>query len=243
MSAPRLFVRTDPDTPDHARLASDGAAHLRALRLDVGGTFEAILGPGKVRRATIEKITRRGAELRLGSNVDPGPGDPTHPLHLLLALADLSRFDGVIEKATELGATHVLPFRAARSQVSRLTKSRLERWERIARSACEQCGRTTPPELGTEASLEDRIAALPAGTRVVAFSPESERRWAAGDAGHAPLALVIGPEGGLTPGEIAWLEARGANLRHLGPRVLRFETAAIAALTLAAAGFAESHLE
>lgn len=240
---PRLFVEVDPEDPNRARVGKEGISHVRALRLDVGSELEAIVAPGRVRRATIAKITRRAAELALGEDTATGAVDPERPLFLLLALADLARFDAVIEKATELGATHVLPFRAQRSQVSRVTKARQARWERIARGACEQCGRTLPPDLGGEASLEDRIAGLPDGTSVIALAPEAEAPWRAATTPAGPLALVVGPEGGLAPGELAWLGSRGAELRHLGPRILRFETAALAALAIAGSGTGSDHLE
>lgn len=238
---PRLFVEPDPEGADRARLDADGVRHLRALRLAVGDEIEAIVGPGAVRIATIEKIGRGTADLALGADVPSGGTDPRRELILVIALADLGRFDTVIEKATELGATHVLPFRADRSQVDTVSPSRRARWERIARSACEQCGRTRPPVLSDLVSLDRIDGTLPQGTHRVVLSPEGASPWNGDVPADAPLAIFVGPEGGFSRAELDALRAAGAEPRSLGPRILRFETAAIAALALA--GVRSGHLE
>ncbi len=205
--------------------------HLRALRLAVGGSFEAIVGPGAIRVATIESLDRRAAVVRLGAPI-PTDADPESDVTVAVALADLGRFDTVVEKATELGATRLLPLRAERTQVASLSESRRARWVRIARAACEQCGRTRPPEIEAPATIHAAVAALPPATRLVVFTPDATERWDGGDA-DTPLALFIGPEGGFSPGEVAALRDAGAEARSLGPRILRFETAAAAALAIA----------
>lgn len=238
---PRLFVEPDPENHDRARLDADGVRHLRALRLTVGDEIETIVGPGTVRVATIEKIDRGGANLSLGADVPTGGTDPQRDLILVIALADLGRFDTVIEKATELGATHVLPVRAERSQIDTVTASRRARWKRIARSACEQCGRTRPPVLSDVVPLDAIDDLLPEGTRRLVLSPDAESPWNGDVPADAPLAIFVGPEGGFSPTEFHALRAAGAEPRSLGPRILRFETAAIAALALA--GVRSGHLE
>lgn len=229
---PRLFVEADPGG-DRATLGPDGSRHLRALRLAPGDEIEAIVGPGDVRRATLQVFTRRGAELRLGERVSLGAVDPPRSLVLVAALADLPRFDSVVEKATELGATELVPLRAERSQVGRLTGARRARWERIARAACEQCGRTRSPDLRADGVLEEVLASLPDRSHRVAFDPRADAPWDGDAPRELPLVLFIGPEGGFSPREIETLKRCGALRRSLGPRILRFETAAAAALAIA----------
>ena len=229
---PRLFVDVDADQPNRAQL---DARHLRALRLGVGDAFEAIVAPGAVRIATIEALTRQRATVTLGDDVPAGPADPGRPVVLAIALADFARFDSVIEKATELGATKIVPFRAARSQIGKLTDARRERWRRIARTACEQCGRTQPPEITGEISLEAIDTHVPPQAHQVVLSPEAGDAWDGDVGGARALVLYVGPEGGFTADEVRRLCDRGARLRSLGPRTLRFETAAAAALAVAGA--------
>lgn len=227
----RLFVTVDTDDPDRATLDADGLRHLRALRLDVGDPFEAIVGPGAVRAATVESMGRKDAAARLGAEVAVGGVDPSGEVVLAIALADLPRLDTVVEKATELGATRIVPLRAARSQLDAVSASRRARWERIARSACEQCGRTVPPSISDVTTVETACGALPAGAECFVFTPEATEPFDGGSANASAVVLFVGPEGGFTSAEVDLLRGAGAIARSLGPRILRFETAAAAALS------------
>lgn len=229
---PRLFVDVDPNTPDSASLASN---HVRALRLDVGSEITAIVGPGRERVATVLAIEKRATKLRLDAELPAIAADPRHALVLATALADLGRMDLVVEKATELGATAVWPFVAERSQMRQLSPGRVDRWLRVGRAACEQCGRTVPPEIRAPLSFE-QLGEHVGSSRTLVLHPDgrTDPPPLAGDADT--VIVIIGPEGGLTPRETSALAERGAILCSLGPRILRFETAAIAALVWVAAG-------
>lgn len=232
---PRLFVSLLAGDPDRATLDADQSRHLRALRLARGDEFEAICGPGNVRRATVERYEPRSAIVRLGESIEIGAVDPARPLILAAALADLGRFDLLIEKACELGATEILPVRAERTQIGRLSPSRQTRWQRIARAACEQCGRTSAPRIEKIRGLEETARRLPPSAHVVVLDPTASVRWDGQAPASAPLALFTGPEGGFSHREIQMLrEQVGAQPHCLGPRILRFETAAIAGLAIAA---------
>ena len=236
---PRLFVELDPDSPDLALLDARTASHLRALRLDVGSEIAAIVGPGRERLATVIALEKRATKLRLGDELPASGADPRSGLALAIAIADLGRMDLVIEKATELGATAVWPFVAERSQVRDLSASRIERWSRIGRAACEQCGRTVPPEISTAlpfAELEARVAR----SRALVFDPGAAEAPPPSLGETRDLLVVVGPEGGLTAAETSALVRHGAIRCSLGPRILRFETAAIAALVWIAAARARS---
>lgn len=244
----RFFVTPDPVDPDRARLDASGARHLRALRLARGDQVCAIVGPGRERSATIATLERDHVVLALGAELAGPARDPRAPRTLALALGDPVRMDLVIEKATELGATAIQPFVAARSQARGVGDGRLERWRRIARAACEQCGRTVEPDVRACVGLEAVIDLIATAAEAWLLSP-----WRADGSSAAPpatssapparqpgeLLLVVGPEGGLSEGESARLVASGARPITLGSRVLRFETAAIAALSLALARYPE----
>jgi len=263
----RLFGSRDPDDPSIGRLDAAAARHLRARRIAPGDAVVLVLGPEDERDATVLRIESGGATCRLGATRPASGADPVRPTRLCVGLADLARLDLVVEKATELGASAITVFRARRSQLASVPAARLERWRRIALSACEQCGRTAPPSIevvdgvqevadlvasaalavvfvaprenaaggpGTAAPADVTVGApgragVPAESE--APSPAAARGGATGARSERePLVLVVGPEGGLDAQEIDALLAAGAHVGSLGPRVLRFETAAIAAL-------------
>lgn len=226
---PRLFVEIEAGNPDRGVLDAAGVRHLRALRLGPGDAIEAIVAPGLVRRAVIERCERSRASLRLLDRLPPPGADPVSPTVLALALGDLTRMDLVVEKATELGATEIWPLVARRSQVRGVPDARLSRWRRIARAACEQCGRTRPPAIEPPAPLEGLAERIPSCSRVLLLSPHAPAAPPPREEGR-PLVLVVGPEGGFTEAEQAALLSLGGEVLSFGPRVLRFETAAIAAL-------------
>lgn len=246
----RLFVAPDADDPDRATLDTATTRHLRALRLVPGDTVCAIVGPGRERAASVLSLVRDHAVLALHEDLPPPERDPRRPRVLALALGDLARMDLVVEKATELGMTAFQPFAAARSQARTLAPARIERWERIARAASEQCGRTVLPEIRACVGFDALVADVqrggtawllePARPDSACSQPSAPRPDSACSEPAAPppapddaLLIVVGPEGGLDPAETERLRAAGARPVHLGPRVLRFETAAIAALAVA----------
>jgi len=235
----RFFVDPDPTDAGLARLDAAAARHVRALRLARGDRVCAIVAPGRERAATIARIERDLVLLDLGEDLPAPTRDPRAPRTLVIALGDPARMETVVEKATELGVTAIQPFVAARSQARSLGDARRDRWQRIARAACEQCGRTVEPEVLPCIDIDGVAVLIGAAPAVWVLSPRSgdavPPRAASAPATGAPagLVLVIGPEGGLRDDEIALLVARGARPVTLGPRVLRFETAAIAALALA----------
>lgn len=229
----RFFVKVDEGTPDDARLDRATARHLRALRLRSGDEIVAIVGPGRERRATIVSLDESGARLRLGAVLPVPLADPAAPLVLAMALADAARCDLVIEKATELGATAIWPFVAERSQLRKLSPARRERWERIGRAASEQCGRTVPPVIESVETVTALCERLGPPRYCYVLTPSAAATAPQMLGPDAEIVLVIGPEGGLGAAEIEALQRSGAGLCSLGPRVLRFETAAFAGLVWA----------
>jgi 16S rRNA (uracil1498-N3)-methyltransferase len=144
--------------------------------------------------------------------------------------------DFTVRKAVELGVAEIRPLLAAASVArprGERAASRVEHWRKIARSACEQCGRHTPPLIEAPAELHAGCEALPAATRKVALDLDSAARLARLELRNAPLALAVGPEGGFSAEDWRRLDAAAFERVALGPRVLRAETAALAACSLA----------
>jgi 16S rRNA (uracil1498-N3)-methyltransferase len=160
--------------------------------------------------------------------------EPEADLWLLFAPIKRARLDWVVEKATELGAAALLPVMTARTQPERLNRERLRA---LAIAAAEQCERLSVPDIAIPEPLDRVVAAWPAGRRLVlcdesgAGMPIAEAL--AGFPRQAPAALFVGPEGGFTDRELDALGKLPIVTRvGLGPRVLRAETAAVAALAV-----------
>jgi 16S rRNA (uracil1498-N3)-methyltransferase len=210
-----------------AELTGEVRHYLRdVLRLAPGASVELFDGQGGAWEATIEPGF---AALAVGTRREALASGPA--ITLLFALAKGEKNDLVVQKATELGAARLWPWSAERSVVkldAGKGRERAERWRRIAEEAARQCGRSDVPEVEAPVGLGAALAAVPAGHRLVVLHGPGGTPLAALGLDEAPgVALVVGPEGGLTGAELAACRAAGAVLGALGPRTLRAETAAI----------------
>ena len=235
MSLPRFHVAgAAPGSrltlPEHA------AHHAReVLRLRAGSEVRVFDGEGSEFEATLDSVTRQGVTARLGGPAPPRC--PESPLRIVLALPPLKgdRMETVIQKATELGVAEIRPVVTARTDAAgrpALQGSRQERWEKVASGAAEQCGRAVVPVVHPTATL-DALLALPGEGRRILFleTPGQPALTADGPRPTSAVALV-GPAGGWEPAEADRIQAAGYAAAGLGPRILRAETAAIAAVTV-----------
>ncbi len=209
----------------------------RVLRLAAGATLE-VFDQGHVFDA---KIISSGAD---SITLELGLAKPAPSMRLITVVQGLPKGDKlelVLQKATELGAACFAPVSTARSIVKLEGKEekKLERWRRIVEEAARQSGRSDVPEVLPPCSLIERVTALRTASPRLAMLvlDEEERGLRLGQAAAAldafqPIALIIGPEGGLTREELAALKNTGAHPVTLGPFVLRTETAALAALAV-----------
>jgi 16S rRNA (uracil1498-N3)-methyltransferase len=211
----------------HVALDPDDAHRVRAvLRLGAGEAVEAADGTGRVFVATIDDP--RSGTLLVGAELAAQPD--LAPLRILLAQSG-PRADDAVEKLVELGVAEIGPLLAA----GRRREARLERWERVARGAAAQAKLARVPAILPPVAFADALAG---GAVVCSHAGADADLHAALAAAGRPLVLLIGPEAGFVADELAAARAAGAPIVSLGPTVLRTETAAIVAATLARAHLA-----
>ena len=236
MAASRFFSPAPlaPNIVGTAIELHESAAHhaTRVLRLAVGDALTLFDGTGGEYAATLVRADKRGAAACVEGFL---PVERESPLAVTLAqgIAANDAMDFAIRKATELGVTAIQPLVTARSAAlpsGERGDKRLAHWRHIAIAACEQCGRNRIPDVSPPQPFADWLRAWN-GSGIL-FLPDAERAVVTMAQPSPPLALLIGPEGGYESHECAAARAKGFLALRLGPRVLRTETAAAAALSV-----------
>ncbi len=232
MPLPRFYLN-EPLAPGARFSLPPGPARhaARALRLGVDDAITLFNGRGGEYAARIERIHKDDVAVAI-----TGFADVERESHLRVMLAQGissgERMDYTLQKAVELGVTAIQPISARRSVV-KLAGERADRrtahWQGVVASACEQCGRNQVPVVAPPLPLANWLG-QPTGGRLLFLSPLAEARLADLPPPEGPDWLVAGPEGGFEDDEMAALHAARAIPVRLGPRVLRTETAALAAL-------------
>ena len=213
--------------------AQAGEHAVRVLRLVDGDPLVLFNGDGSDYQARICAINKRGVTVQVISR-EPLHTESALPLVLAQGVARGDKMDLIVQKATELGVVRIVPLLTERSEVKLdpvRAQKRLSHWRAVAASACEQCGRARVPEIQPAMSLSAWLDVLPDdGSLRLALLPEATL--ACRDLQFASMGgvLVVGPEGGLGDRDIAALHDAGFAGLRLGPRVLRTETAGMAAL-------------
>jgi 16S rRNA (uracil1498-N3)-methyltransferase len=225
----------DTWTRTHATLTGAQAEHLaRVLRATPGQVYDVVAG-GFLHRAEIISVQPSEVLFALHEELE---SDTALPLHLLLAVFKFDHMEWAIEKATELGVARLTPVLARRTEkhLAQAASKRVERWRRIALEASKQSRRTTMPEISDPAQLKPTLGATAEPVRILLSETEQETTIASAlssTAGmEADYALAIGPEGGWTPEEMTLFTEHNWKPVTLGPRILRAETAAIAAIAI-----------
>ena len=236
MRTTRLFTDQALASGAQVTLQGDAAQHLgRALRARVGDTATLFNGNGQEFPATITALDKREIVLTLGEASSPGTESSVHTV-LGLCLSKGDRFDWAVQKATELGVGAIVPLYSERVDFSipedRIAK-RVQHWQQVAISASEQCGRVRVPSVAAPTLLANWTEAVSADEKWVLHCADVAGNRRASRNAEAPgsAALLIGPEGGLTEGEISIATDHGFVPLQLGPRVLRTETTPVVALT------------
>ncbi|MFO1415163.1 MAG: 16S rRNA (uracil(1498)-N(3))-methyltransferase [Burkholderiales bacterium] len=235
MGAPRFHVSLPlaPDDAGREIALPEAAAHhaLRVLRLAAGDPLVLFTGAGGEFAATLARADKRSAWARLDAFSAVERESPV-AVTLVQALPASDTMDFVVRKAVEMGATAIVPVtseRSARLPAGERGDKRVAHWRQVAVAACEQCGRNRVPEVTAPQPLFTWLAGR-AGRPGILLAPEA----AAGLPSLAPpdgaLDVLIGPEGGWTADEVGRAQQAGIAPVRMGARVLRTETAGIAAL-------------
>ncbi len=240
MTRRRFIADTWTDTA--ATLTGDQAAHLaRVLRAQPGQIYDVVVG-GFLHRAEITSITPptptspEQVQLLLHEELE---SDTALPLHLLIAIFKFDHLEWAIEKATELGVEKITPILARRTEkhLTEAAPKRVERWRRIALEASKQSRRTSIPAIADPTPLKPALALKQSPTRILLSELEQSLPLAQAlqQATSPETALAIGPEGGWTPEEMQLFLDHTWTPVTLGSRILRAETAAVAAIAIASA--------
>lgn len=228
-----------------ASITAAQAEHMvRVLRAQPGMEADVVAG-GRVFHAQVAAVAPREVRFNLIAEVE---ADPALPITLVMSLYKFDRMEWAIEKATELGVAAIAPVIARRTEkhLGQAADKRAERWRRIVQEAAQQSRRSDVPVISDPMPLSQRARTAARGTRIVLAEQERtttlrilvEEAMAAAENEMPSFEIAIGPEGGWAAEEEALFDANGWRAASLGPRILRAETAAIAALA-AVASFLE----
>ena len=234
MRTTRIYVDAELSPGQELLLPPEPSTHLlRVLRLRPGSELTLFNGRGGEFQAQLAGAVRSRARLVLGAH-RPIERESQLRLTLLQGIARGERMDLIVQKATELGVQRIVPvrceFSVVRLDAAKLPQ-RLGHWRAVAIAACEQCGRNRVPRLDPPLGLAAACAALDDtdGLRIM-LQPQAKDSLSALANGLRGAALLVGPEGGLSEAEERLAQLVGFHACRLGPRVLRTETAPLAAL-------------
>jgi len=224
-----------------ATLTGAQAEHMvRVLRAQPGMEADVVAG-GHVFHAEVAAVSAQEVRFNLIAEIE---ADPAMPVTLVMAIYKFDHMEWAIEKATELGVRVIVPAIARRTEkhLAQAAPKRVERWRRIAQEAAKQSRRCDIPMIYDPVALSARVREASEGTRIVLAEQERtttlrnalDETIAAAGTEMPTLEIAIGPEGGWAPEEEALFDANGWRAASLGPRILRAETAAIAALSVVA---------
>ncbi len=246
MRLTRIYQQQPLSEGETLCLSKEASHHLvRVLRLVVGGEFILFNGEGGEFKAKIISLQKNIAAVQVGKF---NPINPESPLQTILAQTVLrpEKMDYTLQKAAELGVTHIVPLITERCSLFKLSperwKNRLAHWRAILINACEQSGRTQISRITRAVPFKIAITEIKADRRVILMphaEPSSMMSWA--KMSHS-VAVLVGPEGGWSETEIRLAIAADYLPLQLGPRILRTETAGLVALTLLQTRFGDISL-
>jgi 16S rRNA (uracil1498-N3)-methyltransferase len=224
-----FYVPQLPAEGGTVTLDDDEARHIRARRLRPGEAVKLIDGAGNFALGTYKSGDQITADR---PRAQP---EPATALHLIQAWLPAEKLDWVLQKSVEMGASSIVIFQPERSAGGSRRAERTDRWERLIREAAKQCGQARFPRLEVHANLADALANPPPVLWMM--DAEGTRPDFPVSAAPARAALLVGPEGGLSPEEKELALQAGAVKVRLGPWVLRSETVAAAGLALLQYGY------
>jgi 16S rRNA (uracil1498-N3)-methyltransferase len=229
----RVYTDQSLDIGDEVTLDTNASRHLSTvLRLKPGEHITLFNGQGGEFSATLSGCNAKKATATISSFQDINRESPLH-IHLGIGLSRGDRMDWVVQKATEAGITEITPLYTERTEVKlkgERADKKMRHWQQISISASEQCCRNILPTIHSPRSSEEWLGAIKADKKLVLHHRSHQSINSLGQQDVKSCALLVGPEGGLTAGEIQRAEASLFVPLTLGPRVLRTETAPIIAI-------------
>lgn len=230
----RIYQPGEYATGQRIELSPEASHHvLVVLRMKLGDPLILFPGDNQEFMGTVATINKKKVLIEL-TKVQQINRESPRRLHLAQAISKGERMEFVIQKAVELGVASITPLLTARSVIKlddeRLQKKRMQ-WQAIAVGACEQCGRNKVPQIAPIDSLQHYLVDCKVSLRLT-LDPQAQKTWRDLSFDQNDMALLVGPEGGLTPEEIDLAFSHDFQSVRLGPRILRTETAALAALSI-----------
>jgi 16S rRNA (uracil1498-N3)-methyltransferase len=233
MRIPRIYTAQELPVGAEILLPEQAGEHaVRVLRLERGHPLILINGDGREYEAELGSLARRAvtAIIKHARTVDR---EGTLSITLVQSIARGEKMDWILQKATELGVSRVVPLITERTEV-KLDEERAERrmahWASVIESACEQCGRTTLPVLSAPQRIDRWLTGLEFDGVRLAMIPDGEMTVRELPSISAGVMVVVGPEGGLSEQDVGMLRLANFMGVKLGPRILRTETAGVAVI-------------
>ncbi|TCS43797.1 16S rRNA (uracil(1498)-N(3))-methyltransferase [Reinekea marinisedimentorum] len=205
---------------------------VKVLRLGNGQPLEVFNGQGKRFSAELCEVSKRSATVQINEEIAATPESPIQT-HMGLVMSKGDRFDYALQKATELGVTHITPLTAERCDLklnAERAEKKIQHWLGVISSACEQCYRDFVPTLAPVQSLESWVTEQISEVKLVMHTAAKQPNWP--DQAPKAVSFLIGPEGGLTEREVEMAQQNDFQSWQLGPRILRTETAPVVMLSL-----------
>ena len=233
MRIPRIYLPDADQGGTQLALPEGAFGHLvRVLRMNDGAELEIFNGRGQRFSAQLTNVGKRSAAVELLEALPSQTQSPLHT-HLGLVMSKGDRFDYALQKATELGVSAITPLTSERCDLKLKAdrqEKKMQHWQGVLASACEQCGQDRLPELGEVQSLENWVANQHSALKLVLHTSAEKPTFP--EASPETVSFLIGPEGGLTEQEVTAATKAGFQSWQLGPRVLRTETAPVVMLAL-----------
>jgi len=235
----RIFVEPEAIQGQRLEITGELVHHLgTVLRLSAGEKIAVCCGDGKIYQAELQDFGRDKISGEIFAETAAEQETKT-AVHLFQGMPKGDKLELIIQKCTELGITKIIPLNTQRAVVkieANKAQKKQERWQKIALEASQQSKRITVPEVSLPLTWKEAVREMQEGLTIVLWEDEDKTtlRQVLEELENVPqqINLVIGPEGGLTAEEVAELQAQGAYCASLGKRILRTETAGLAALTM-----------
>jgi len=235
MRTPRIFTAQPLAAQLELKLESAPSQHIaRAMRMQPGDTLTLFNGQGGEYTATISAVSKKNVTVEVGDFRNIELESPL-TIHLGIAISRGDRMDWIVQKATELGVSRVSPLLTQRTEVKlkgERADKKIQHWRQIGIAACEQCGRNQLPHIEPLQDLPSWLTGTNDETKLVLHHRALRTEPTTAAQKPTKVSLLIGPEGGLSELEIELAEQAQFQALRLGPRVMRTETAPLAAIAI-----------